>query len=105
MGENKAILIPASPLMLVHDLMDFGKHKGKTVDTIAEQDPGYLLWCLREGVIRLPDGARQVLEENLQRNKAAQEREERTVQDRFRSYFPPMDFDPFADDCDVQDYF
>lgn len=30
-------------------VLDFGKHKGKTLHDIAELDSGYLEWMLREG--------------------------------------------------------
>lgn len=98
------IRIPQPDLLLGHDLVTFGKHKGKTVDTVADQDPGYLLWCLREAVIRLPDGSRKILEENLQRLQEQRDRERDANISRFRSAFEPLDYDPF-DDEDPQVYF
>ena len=92
------IRIPLPDLILGHDVMTFGKYKGQTIDTIAEQDPGYLLWCLREAVIRLPEGSQRVLEENLQRIKDQRAMEEEAMADHFRSAFPHLDYDPFDDE-------
>lgn len=31
-------------------VLDFGKHKGKTVNWVLQNDPGYILWLDRENV-------------------------------------------------------
>ena len=36
------------------DVLDFGKHKGKTVEWVAENFPHYVCWMVEEGVAQLP---------------------------------------------------
>lgn len=33
--------------------MDFGMHRGKTIEEIIEEAPGWLGWAIREGVIKV----------------------------------------------------
>lgn len=46
--------------------MPFGKHKGKRLRTIADEDIGYLRWALRAGAVRSYD-LRQAIEEIFDR--------------------------------------
>lgn len=47
-------------------IMPFGKHKGKRLRTIVEEDIGYLRWCLRADAIRSYD-LRQAVKEIFER--------------------------------------
>jgi hypothetical protein len=40
---------PCSPKFVV----EFGKHKGKTLEQIAEQDNAYILWLDQENVLNI----------------------------------------------------
>lgn len=37
------------------DIMTFGKHKGKTVDWIAENEPSYIVWLVENEIIECDD--------------------------------------------------
>ena len=37
----------------VSDVLNFGKHKGKTVEWVIENEPGYILWMHDEKVARI----------------------------------------------------
>lgn len=32
----------------LQDRLDFGKHRGKTLEEVIEEDPRYIRWALRE---------------------------------------------------------
>ena len=49
MSETKLILTPCSPEFVV----EFGKHRGKTLEQIAEQDNAYIFWLDRENVLNI----------------------------------------------------
>lgn len=34
------------------DKFSFGKHKGKTARWVIENDPGYIVWCDSEGIVK-----------------------------------------------------
>lgn len=38
-----------------NDVMTFGKHSGKTVDWIADNEPSYIVWLDDEGIVKFPD--------------------------------------------------
>jgi DNA polymerase III subunit epsilon len=44
----------------------FGKHRGRSLDAVAEEDPAYLEWMKRSGL--LPD-ARSLAEQALARHR------------------------------------
>ena len=54
------------PELGYHDALTFGKHRGKTVREVIDQDPHYLEWALLnvEG-FELTDGAWKCLELEL----------------------------------------
>jgi hypothetical protein len=35
----------------IYDKFDFGKHKGKTVRFVLENEPSYILWCDEQKVV------------------------------------------------------
>ena len=37
----------------VSDVLNFGKHKGKTVEWVIENEPGYILWMHDEKVVKI----------------------------------------------------
>jgi len=49
MSETKLISTPCSPEFVV----EFGKHKGKSLEQIAEDDNAYILWLDRENVLSI----------------------------------------------------
>ena len=34
------------------DKFFFGKHKGQTARKVIEDDPGYIIWCDSEGIVK-----------------------------------------------------
>ena len=47
MSETKLISTPCLPEFV----LEFGKHKGKSLERIAEEDNAYILWLDREDVL------------------------------------------------------
>lgn len=45
------------------DLLCFGKHKGKTVESVLKEDAQYLLWAEEEGIITLSDDLQEAASE------------------------------------------
>lgn len=44
------------------NVLQFGRHMGKTIDEVAEKDPGYLIWAHENvGRFKLPDDLYQAL--------------------------------------------
>lgn len=51
-----------------HDVLTFGKFKGKTIEIALLNDPGYILWLYENEVVELPEDI--VIEaENIEEEK------------------------------------
>ena len=44
-----------APIKTYEDVLTFGKYKGKSVDWIAENFPGYIVWLAEEKVCEVDD--------------------------------------------------
>jgi hypothetical protein len=45
-------------------VLDFGKFNGKTIDDMLWEEPSYLEYCVKQGIIRLsPEIERQLVDE------------------------------------------
>lgn len=48
----------------LNDKLDFGKHNGSTIDDVLWDEPSYLEYCVKQGIIRLsPEIERQLMDE------------------------------------------
>lgn len=43
--------------------LDFGKHKGETVEDVLENDPKYLLWIKEKGIHKFKPEVNKLLKE------------------------------------------
>jgi len=43
--------------------LEFGKHKGKTVEYVLENDPKYILWIKEKGIHKFNPEVNQLLKE------------------------------------------
>lgn len=43
------------PIKAYSDILTFGKHKGKTVESILDDNPDYLVWLVEEGICQVSD--------------------------------------------------
>jgi len=48
------------------DPMPFGKHRGKLIGTVIEEDPRHIYWAINNTYLRLNDVAMKYLRENLE---------------------------------------
>lgn len=46
-------------------ILMFGKHKGKELTNIANEDPSYIIWLSDESIIDVPDDILESASENL----------------------------------------
>lgn len=51
----------------LYNMIDFGKHEGRHIRQIIQDDPDYLVWCLENvSGFELTDEADEVLEDRLE---------------------------------------
>ena len=43
----------SAPICSADFLMPFGKYRGQTLDQIADNDPGYVVWLADENVLKI----------------------------------------------------
>ena len=55
------------PLFTLSDGLAFGKHKGKLIRNIIEDDPQYVDWCLDKKIFELDAEAKSFLRDRLER--------------------------------------
>lgn len=58
--NSRAKRIEPAPKAVMGKVLDFGKHKGKTISAIAEEDPGYIKWMAREGLLSKVVGVKSI---------------------------------------------
>lgn len=46
--------MPVQTVESYEDVLTFGKHKGKTVDWITDNDLSYIIWLIDNDVVRFP---------------------------------------------------
>lgn len=51
----------------LNSILDFGKHKGKTISDIISSDPIYLEWCLAEEIFELDERSMILLGDEIER--------------------------------------
>ena len=49
----------------IQDAMPFGKHKGKQMQEVIDDDPRYVFWAINKTGLRLDDDAKKYFEEIL----------------------------------------
>jgi uncharacterized protein (DUF3820 family) len=60
--KKEEVLNPSS-------LLNFGKHKGKRVHQIIEEDPEYLIWLSKNSTNKLNEDVKKIIEIKLTQTK------------------------------------
>lgn len=45
------------------DFLTFGKHKGRTIQYILDEEPSYIIWLVEEDIVEIPDDIYQEAQE------------------------------------------
>jgi len=47
--------------MTLEETFKFGKHKGRQVEDVIEDDPDYIEWCVQESVVDFDEEASELI--------------------------------------------
>lgn len=56
-----------TPKITINHIMTFGKHKGLSLKSLLDVDPGYIVWLKEEAVLNIPDDIyNQAIEKDME---------------------------------------
>ena len=68
-AEKYKLTIKKEELLNTSSLLNFGKHKGKRVHQIIEEDPKYLIWLSENSANKLNEDVKKIIEIKLTQTK------------------------------------
>jgi hypothetical protein len=68
-AEKYKLTIKKEEVLNPSSLLNFGKHKGKRVHQIIEEDPEYLIWLSKNSTNKLNEDVKKIIEIKLTQTK------------------------------------